>query len=229
MRTVGIIGGLGPEATSKFYLEIISACSNRDEQIHPPILIYSVPLPLQIEKECIVKGQSEEKCIPYLIQAAKTLEQGGADFLVMPCNSLHVFIEEIRRAVKIPVLSIVEETVKFLKTQNIKEVGILATSITINRELYKSQLNTQGINEVIPNEQDQAKLGQIIYNLVIGKYTNADKQAFDEIIKSFLEKGVKSIILACTDLQLLTPQHPKIKIYDTMQILVNSTINEMVR
>lgn len=229
MKTVGIIGGLGPEATAKFYLEIISACSNRGEQTHPPILIYSVPLPLQIEKECIIKAQNEESCIPFLIQAAKTLERGGADFLVMPCNSLHVFIEEIRKAVKIPVLSIVEETVKFLKNHNIKQVGILATSITINRRLYKSQLNDRGINEVIPNDQDQAKLGQIIYNLVIGKYTNEDKQAFDEIIKSLLEKEIKSIILACTDLQLLTPQHTDIKIFDTMQILVNATVQEMIR
>lgn len=229
MKTVGIIGGLGPEATSKFYLQLVSACSNRGEQTHPPILIYSVPLPLQIEKECIVKGQSEEKCVPFLIQAAKTLEQGGADFLVMPCNSLHVFIEEIRKAVKIPVLSIVEETVKFLKNHNIKQVGILATSITINRGLYKSQLNARGINEVIPNDQDQAKLGQIIYNLVVDKDTAADKQAFDEIIKSLLEKEVKSIILACTDLQLLKPNYPKIKVYDTMQILVDATVQEMLK
>ena len=228
MKTVGIIGGLGPEATSKFYLQLVSACSNRGEQTHPPILIYSVPLPLQIEKECIVKGQSEEKCVPYLIQAAKTLEQGGTDFLVMPCNSLHVFIEEIRKAVKIPVLSIVEETIKFLKNHNIKQVGILATSITINRGLYKSQLNARGINEVIPNEQDQAKLGQIIYNLVIGSYTNTDKQTLDEITGNLVKKGVESIILACTDLQLLTLQHTKVKIFDTMQILVEATVQKMI-
>lgn len=229
MKTVGIIGGLGPEATAKFYLEIISACSNRGEQAHPPILIYSVPLSLQIEKECIVKGQSEEKCVPYLIQAAKTLEQGGADFLVMPCNSLHVFIEEIRKAVKIPVLSIVEETIKFLKSQNIKQVGILATSITINRGLYKSQLKAQSINEVTPNDQDQAKLGQIIYNLVIDKYTDGDKQIFDEIIESLVNKKVESIILACTDLQLLASRHTKVKIFDTMQILVDATVQEIIR
>lgn len=229
MKTVGIIGGLGPEATAKFYLEIVSACSDLDEQSHPPILIYNVPLLLQLEKECIVKAKNEEKCLPFLIQAAKILEKGGADFLVMPCNSLHIFIEEIRKAVKIPVLSIVEETVKFLKKQNIKDVGILATSITINRGLYKLKLNDHVIKEVVPDSQDQAKLGQIIYNLVIGHYTDTDKQALDKITDSLIRKGAESIILACTDLQLLTPQHPKIKIYDTMQILVNSTINEMVR
>lgn len=229
MKTAGIIGGLGPEATTKFYLEIISACLNRGEHIHPPILIYSVPLPLQIEKECIVKGQSEEKCIPFLIQAAKTLELGGADFLVMPCNSLHVFIDKIRQAVKIPVLSIIEETVKFLKKQNIKDVGILATSITINRGLYKLKLNGHDIKEIVPDNQDQARLGQIIYNLVIGTYTNTDKQAFDEITNNLIKKGAESIVLACTDLQLLSPQHSKVKVFDTMQILVDATVQEIIR
>lgn len=229
MKTVGIIGGLGPEATAKFYLEIVSACSDLNEQSHPPILIYNVPLPLQLEKECIVKAKNEEKCLPFLIQAAKILEKGGADFLVMPCNSLHIFIKEIRKAVKIPVLSIVEETVKFLKKQNIKDVGILATSITINRGLYQLKLNGHDIREIVPNNQDQAKLGQIIYNLVIGHYTEADKQALDQITDSLVKKGAESIILACTDLQLLSPQHTKVRVFDTMQILVNSTINETVR
>ena len=229
MKTAGIIGGLGPESTSKFYLQLVSACSKRGEQTHPPILMYSVPLPLQIEKECIIKGQSEEKCVPFLIQAAKILEQGGADFLVMPCNSLHVFIEEIRKAVKIPVLSIIEETVKFLKNQNIKEVGILATSITINRRLYKLKLNGHDIKEIVPDDQDQTRLGQIIYNLVIGSYTNKDKQALDEIAENLVKKGAESIILACTDLQLLAPQHTKVKIFDTMQILVDATVQEMIK
>lgn len=229
MKTVGIIGGLGPEATAKFYLEIVSACSDLSEHSHPPVLIYNVPLPLQLEKECIVEAKNEEKCLPFLIKAAKILEKGGADFLVMPCNSLHMFIKEIRRAVKIPVLSIIEETVKFLKDQKINKVGILATSITINRKLYKLKLNSHVIKDVVPDSQDQAKLGQIIYNLVIGNYTDADKQVFNKITDNLVRKGAESIILACTDLQILAPQHIKVKIFDTMQILVDATAREMVK
>lgn len=188
-----------------------------------------MPLPLKLEKECIVEAKNEEKCLPYLIQAAKILEKGGADFLVMPCNSLHMFIEEIRKSVKIPVLSIIEETVKFLKDQKINKVGILATSITIKRKLYKLKLNSHVIEDIIPDPQDQAKLGQIIYNLVIGKYTETDRQALDQITDNLVKKGAESIILACTDLQLLSPQHPQVKIFDTMQILVDATVKKMTR
>lgn len=228
MKTVGIIGGLGPEATAKFYLDLVSACSKQDQQGRPSILIYSVPLPIEVEKECIIDAQNVEKCIPFLIKAARTLEKGGADFLVMPCNSLHVFIKEIREAVNIPVLSIIDETIKNLKTQNIKEVGILATSITINKNLYKNQLNDNGINQVALEGIEQTRLGKIIYNLVIGRHTRSDKQLLKKITEILINKGIKTIILACTDLQLLAPFNHGIKIIDTMQILADAVVREMI-
>lgn len=228
MKTVGIIGGLGPETTTKFYLELISAYSKRGERSYPSVLVYSVPLPRELEKECIIEAKNEEKCIPFLVQAAKNLEAGGADFIVLACNSLHKFIEDIREAVKIPVLSIIEETVNFLKSQNIKTVGTLATSITINNQLYKARLNKEDISEVVPDAQDQERLGQLIYDLATGNYSDADKKALDQIIKKIGKANIQAIILACTDLQLLTPQCDGIKIFDTMQILVDATVREMV-
>ena len=83
MRTAGIIGGLGPETTSKFYLEVIFSCFDKDKVNRPPMLIWNVPLPYKIEEEFILKSQGEEKYIPFLIDAAKRLEQGGADFIVI--------------------------------------------------------------------------------------------------------------------------------------------------
>ena len=227
MKTVGIIGGLGPEATTKFYLEVISGCTKSNQRDHPSILIYSVPLPLKLEKECILDAQNEEKCIPYLLNAAKILEKGGADFIVMPCNSLHLFIEEIRRAVKIPVLSIVEETIKHLNNNKIKAVGVLATSITINNGLYQNQLEANGIKNINPDELYQTELSKIIYKLVIDDYTEADKDMFNDISGNLIRKGAKSIILACTDLQLLSPFNDKVKFIDTMQVLVDTTIREL--
>ena len=136
MKTAGIIGGLGPETTSKFYIEVIFKCFEKDKLNRPPILIWNVPLPYDIEERFITKAEGEEEYIPFLINAAKRLEAGGADFIVIPCNSVHIFIDEVKKAVSIPVLSIVEETVNFLKEKQIKEVGILATSATLQNRLY---------------------------------------------------------------------------------------------
>ncbi len=124
MKTVGIIGGLGPETTAEFYLDIIFSCQKKNKTQRPPIIISSVPLKFKIEQDLIMKNKGAKRYIPFLTKEAKRLEKSGADFLVMPCNSLHVFINEIRQAVKIPVLSIIEETIKFLKKNKLKRVGI---------------------------------------------------------------------------------------------------------
>ena len=121
MKNLGIIGGVGPETTTKFYLQVVSGCQKINKEHRPLILIYSLPLPFAMEEEAIVKNIGLEKYIPFLKNAAVELERSGADFLVMPCNSLHVFIKEIRDAVKIPVLSILEETVNFLKKENVSD------------------------------------------------------------------------------------------------------------
>ena len=158
-----------------------------------------------------------------LLDAAQKLEKAGADFLVMPCNSLHAFINEIRDSVKIPVLSIVEETVKFLKKERIEKVGIIATSITVTKKLYENPLIDNGISQIKPDDFQQAKIGKIIYNLVSNKQSNKDREDLLKIIDDFESRGVGHVVLACTDLQLLIPHHPKLKIYDTMEIFSDAT------
>ena len=138
MKTVGIIGGLGPETTSEFYLDIVFSCYKKTKEARPGIVISSVPLPYEIEEDLIMNNRGSGRYIPFLVAEAKRLEKASADFIVMPCNSLHVFIEEIRNAVKVPVLSIVEETVKFLKKNRFKKVGIVSTSATIQNKLYEN-------------------------------------------------------------------------------------------
>src|SRR3989338_4094567 len=127
MRTVGIIGGMGPETTARFYLEVIFKCYKKNKRQRPPILLWNTPLEYRIEEDLIKHAKGSERYVPYLIEAAKNLEKGGADFLVIPCNSVHIFIEKIRNEVKIPVLSIVEETEKFLRKKKSKQIGLLAT------------------------------------------------------------------------------------------------------
>ncbi|MSU54677.1 MAG: amino acid racemase [Candidatus Staskawiczbacteria bacterium] len=229
MKTVGIIGGLGPETTSEFYLDIVFSCQKLEKTARPAIIISSVPLPYQIEEDAISKNIGIERCLPFLIKEAKRLEKSGADFIVMPCNSLHVFIEDIRKSVKVPVLSIVEETVKFLKQENMKKVGIVSTSATIKNKLYENAFAENGIAYVAPDDFSQAKMGKFILNLVTGQQKNQDREELIKIINEFEGKNVDCVILACTDLQLLIPSHPNLKTYDTMKILSNATVREVVK
>ena len=229
MKTVGIIGGLGPKTTSEFYLELIFSCEKLNKVNRPLILISSVPIPYDIEEDVTAKGKREEKYIPFLLDAAKRLEKAGADFLVMPCNSLHAFIEEIKNSVKIPVLNIVEETTKFLKKKNIFEVGIISTTITLKRKLYENSFIANGIKQIAPDDFQQVKIDKMIHNLVSNKYNNKDKEELIKVINDFKDKRINHIILACTDLQLLKPRHPQLKIWDTMKIFAEATVQEIIK
>lgn len=229
MKTVGIIGGLGPGATSKFYLELIYLCQKFNKINRPKILIYSVPIPYNIEKSAIISGKDIEKCIPLLLDSAKKLENAGADFLVMPCNSLHIFIEDIKKSIKIPVLSIISETVKFLRDRKITKVGIISTEITNRKNLYGKSFLKNDIKEIFPDHFQQKKIGKIIHNLVLNKICNNDRKELLKIIDSFNKKRIKNIVLACTDLQLLVQSHPKLKIHDTMGIFLDAVVREIFK
>lgn len=230
MKTVGIIGGLGPKTTAKFYLELISLCQKKSDTIaRPSILILSVPIPYRVERKEILNGVVEEGTKSLLVDAAQKLEKIGADFLVMPCNSLHIFIENIRKSVNIPVLSIVEETVKFLRSKNVSTVGVLSTLVTKKKKLYETSLPASGIKCVLPSDQEQKRINAIILNLILGKYGDLERRGLTRIINCFSERGVKNIVLACTDLQLLAPDGSRVKIYDTMKILAAATAKEMFR
>ncbi|MEK9177573.1 MAG: amino acid racemase [Patescibacteria group bacterium] len=229
MKTVGIIGGLGPETTSEFYLDIVFSCQKKDKTARPPIIISSVPLPYQIEEDAIARNFGIERCLPFLTKEAGRLEKAGVDFIVMPCNSLHIFIQEIRDAVSIPVLSIVEETIKFLKRENMHKVGIVSTSATIKNKLYENAFAENGIEYVTPDEFQQAKMGKFILNLVTGQQKNKDREELVNIINDFEDKKLDCVILACTDLQLLIPHHPTIKIFDTMKIFADATVENILK
>jgi len=228
MKKLGIIGGLGPETTSEFYLDVIFSCQKKDKTNRPLIIISSVPLPYQIEEDAISKNVGIERCLPFLIEEAKRLEKSGADFIVMPCNSLHIFINDLRKSVKIPVLSIVEETVRFLKDNKMKKVGIVSTSATIKNRLYEDAFTENNIAFESPNDLQQEKMGKFIYNLVMGQQNNRDREELVKIIDSFESKKVDCVVLACTDLQLLIPKHPTMKIFDTMKIFSDATVDYML-
>ncbi len=225
MKTVGIIGGLGPETTSKFYLNLISSCQKVATQ-RPSLLIYNVPIPHELEKKEILEGKCSPETKSLLLKAAKILEKSGADFIVMPCNSLHVFAPEIQKVVGVPFLSLIETTVNFLEKKNMRQVGVLSTRITREKKLYENPLREKGIQPVTPSHDEQKILNEIVLKLTFGRYRKEDQVKLGEIMAGL---KTKEVVLACTDLQLIVPDVPGITIYDTMNILADATLLEMLR
>lgn len=228
MKSVGVIGGLGPETTSEFYLEVIFQCQKINDKQRPLIVISSVPLLFEIERDLIASNTGKERYIPFLVEEAKRLEKSGVDFLVMPCNSLHVFIEEIRAAVGIPVLSIVEETVNYLKQNNFNKVGLISTSATVANNVYEAKFDENSIAFVTPNDLQRAKMDKIIQRLIEGRHMNQDRELILEVVKDLSSQDVDCVALACTDLQLLLPSSDNMVIFDTMKVLAESTVNKIM-
>ena len=228
MKSVGVIGGLGPETTSEFYLEVIFQCQKQNNIQRPLIVISSVPLLFEIEKNLIEHNQGKEQYIPFLVAEAQRLEKSGVDFIVMPCNSLHVFIEDIRKAVKIPVLSIVEETVAYLRQNKMEKVGLISTSATIANSVYETELQKNKIVFAVPNDLQKAKIDKIIQRLVGGQHLNSDREFIMEVVDDLAKSGVDGVALACTDLQLLLPKSYNVHIFDTMSVLARATTNQIL-
>jgi aspartate racemase len=228
MKSVGVIGGVGPETTANFYLEVIFRCQKLNTQRRPSIVIGSVPLTFEIERDLIAKNTGIERYIPFLQDEAKKLEKSGVDFLVMPCNSLHVFINEIRSAISIPMLSIVEETIDYLKQNNISKVGLISTSATIANQVYETKLTENNIEFVTPNDIQREQIDEIIQRLVDGDHSDNDRNFIIEVANELSDYGVSHVALACTDLQLLNPKSEKVIIFDTMKILADSTVSNIL-
>lgn len=230
MKTVGIIGGMGPETTAKFYLDVIFKSYQKNKEARPSILVWSAPLKYKIEQELIEKASGESSYLPYLIEAAKNLENGGADFLVIPCNTVHIFIDKIRESVKIPVISILEETEQFLKNKKLKRIGLLATTLTLNQKLYDNYLENSAIKLIKPIKTDQKKLGKLINRIVTNKYAEKEKAKLLKIIWNMGKNDIDAVLLACTDLQLvIKPKEMPIPVYDTMDLLVDATVRELLK
>lgn len=230
MKTLGILGGVGPHTTSKVYLSIIDLIRKSGEVKYPPIVIYNLPFPFIIENEAIIQGINSEKMIPYLIDGAKILEKSGVDIGILPCNTLHKYIGKIRKSVEFPFLSILEETVLALKEMKTRSVGILATQTTIQSKVYEDALRDSGIDIFYPSRDEQDIINNIIVELLRGDNNSLQKKKLEVICNALHKRGAEIILLACTDLQLIardiTTPAP---IVDTTEILINSSAREIIK
>lgn len=225
MQTLWILWWLGPDTTAKFYLEIVHKLAREKTLNHPPILIWNTALPKELEQRFLLTGEGIWEYLEYLIAGAKSLENGGAQYIVIPCNSVHVLIEDIRKAVKIPVISIVEETLKYIQMHHITNIGVLSTSATSTYKLYESLFTSCEIDYQVVSPSEQTELNQVIYNLVQWQSTLQDQTIVYNILSNIEQKWAKNILLACTDLQIICSHFHEFQLFDTMNILALTTID----
>jgi aspartate racemase len=198
MKTIGIIGGMGPLATVDLYRRIVLRTKATKDQDHIHVIIDSNTNIPDRTKAIIANG--EEPTIE-LIKSAKILEQGKADFLIMPCNTAHYFIDKIQESVHIPFVNMIEETVKYTYNKYGKDtvVGIMATDGTVKSKIYEQYYAKKGIKTVVP-EKTQEKIMKFIYDIIkSGKYDEGTGLLF-ECVEELKNLGAHTFLLGCTEL-----------------------------
>ncbi len=224
--TIGVVGGMGPEATNRFMSLITAFTPSRRDQDHIPVIAFSnCAIPSRVDA---LNGDAESP-LPEMIRTGRVLEQAGANFLTMPCNIAHHFIDELRCGVSVPVLDMIGCTIEFMLRElpDLKSVGIL--SATPTHGLYSARLRERDRVLIAPNGADQTRVMDAIYGPGGIKCGYIDKPAatFDQIAQNLLEQGADVIVAACTEVSVaLLERRPDYPFVDSMQVLAEESVQK---
>lgn len=223
-KTIGILGGMGPEATAYLYLRIIQFFQKEYGAIYdcdfPEIIIVNLPIPDVVEHP-----NEENKVREMLVTAVKKLERFGADFIAIPCNTVTYYFSEMQNAVSIPIINIIKETTNEVLKSGIKKVGLLGTEMTIRSNIYSNVL--KNIQILTLNKTEQKETTKIILNILAGRKLDKDREKLIQFIQKLKDLGAEKVILGCTELPLAIKSNPDV--LDTLEILAKSTVERATK
>lgn len=224
-QAVGVIGGVGPMATVYYMQRVIEMTKAGCDQEHINMLVFNdCDIP---DRTAFITEKSPDNPLPVMVEDAKRLEAAGCEFVVIPCNTAHYFYDKLEQAVEIPVVNIVEETIRYAKArvQDLSCVGIMATTGTIVTGTYQKYAERAGLSFAVPDEDEQNLLMQIIYDGVkAGK--PVPRADFDRVANHLRAKGAQCLILGCTELSVLKRDLPinDPDVLDSIDVLASETV-----
>lgn len=221
-QRLGILGGMGPQATQDFYQRILDRTDAAKDQEHLPTLIWSdTSMP---DRTAAILGGDAEGCYQRLLAGARLLEGGGCTVLAIPCNTSHYFADRLQGDISIPLIHMPRETVGVLAEERRRKVGILGTDGTIRTGVYQKECTARGIEAVSPPEEVQKLVMSIIYD-EIKRGEKGSREKFAVIDRWLRQAGCDSAILACTELSVYRTYHGLPDYYlDAMDVLAQRCI-----
>ncbi|APX08445.1 aspartate/glutamate racemase family protein [Vibrio campbellii] len=227
MKTIGLIGGMSWESTAQYYQIINREVKARLGGLHSgKVCLYSVDF---AEIETLQhQGRWDDTAI-ILAQAAKSVEAGGADFILICTNTMHKVADQIQQVVNVPLIHIADTTAEKLVSDGIKKVGLLGTRFTMEQDFYKQRLIDKfGVDVFVPGSDDQTIIHNVIYNeLCKGEVRDDSRQHYLAIIEKLVEQGAEAVILGCTEIAMLVePHHTDVKLYDTTEIHAKAAVEK---
>ena len=225
MKTIGLIGGMSWESSIEYYRIINEVTKAKLGGLHSAkSLMVSVDF---AEIEVLQHQGKWTEAARVLIETAKDLENGGADFIVLCTNTMHKVADDIQANVNIPFLHIADATAQLVKQAGIQKIGLLGTRFTMEEEFYKGRLSQKyGLSVSVPNAPQREIVHRVIYDeLVLGKIEQNSKEQYVDIIRQMIAQGAEGIILGCTEIGLLVhEQDSAVPLFDTTRIHAEAAV-----
>lgn len=219
MKTIGLLGGMSWESSVEYYRIINETVRERLGGVHSAqCIMYSFDF---AEIEALQAADDWDTATIRMIAAARQLERGGADCLIICTNTMHLMSDDVQSAIDIPLLHIADATADAIRAQGIERIGLLGTRFTMERDFYKGRLVEHfGLDVQVPDDDGRSTVHQIIYDeLVVGKITDASRVAYQRVIADLVGTGSQGIILGCTEISLLIqPEHSPVPVFDTTRL-----------
>lgn len=227
MKTVGIIGGLSPESTVKYYQWLNEGVQARLGGHHSAkVIISSVDfgefVALKEKGDWDTQGR-------LLSQEAINLQNAGADFIVLATNTMHKMADQIESALNIPFLHLADATADKILAAGLSKIGLLGTRYTMELDFYKARLQDKGIQTIVPDKHGRDQVNTIIYDeLCHGIIKEESRQAYRTIIKDMIDGGAEGIIMGCTEITMLIDETDStVPLFDTTKIHVEGALKEI--
>ncbi len=225
MKTIGLIGGMSWESSIEYYRIINQTVKAKLGGLHSAkSVMYSVDF---AEVEILQHQGRWAEAADMLIEAAKSLEDGGADLIVLCTNTMHKVADDIQANVKIPFLHIADATAQRVLAYGLRTVGLLGTRFTMEEEFYKGRLSQNyGLKVSVPDAQEREVVHRVIYDeLVLGRIEPSSKAEYVRIIERMIGQGAEGIILGCTEIGLLLHQEDsRVPLFDTTRIHAEAAV-----
>ena len=221
-QRLGILGGMGPQATQVFYQRILDLTDAARDQEHLPALILSdTAMP---DRTAAILGGDAEGCFRRLLAGAKTLERCDCTAIAIPCNTSHYFADRLQAELSIPLLHMVRETARAAAGRGWRRIGLLATDGTIRTGVYQRELDAIGLEGFSPPPEIQSLVMSIIYD-EIKKGEKGSREKFSAIDRALRTAGCDGAILGCTELSVYRTYHGLPQFYiDAMDVLAEQCI-----
>lgn len=201
-KIVGILGGMGPEATIDLFARIVEETHAKCDEDHLRIIIDNNPK-MPSRQDAILNGG--ESPVPAMVETAKNLKNAGADFIIIGANTAHYFYDEVSSQVDIPFLHIINEAVKeLLRTySNVKKVGVMATNAAVKTRLYNKCCVKFNLEVIDLDEETQNKVHNAIFDFKYNGKTEENVKSASECVEKLISLGAEAVIMGCTEIPVI--------------------------